>query len=276
MSLINEALKKAQRQRTLDNAPLASAPSGIAAAAVTTHERAATHRRTQAPIYFGLGLLVIGVVATALVMHYGIAPKAEPGLALARATVAKQPAPAPAAPTAPPQPVPPPPLAEAPASEPAPMITFTPPAPAPTTSAPTVSAPTVSAPKSTAKPAPTESAPPAAPLPPTPLAPVTKTENAPAPTPPKLVAAPPPPATPVSLVTGPTDAERSARIYAFLSTLRLTGVRGVNAQARVLMNEKVFRLNDVVDAALGLRITAVQPGRLIFTDPKGQTYEKQY
>ncbi|MBC8010568.1 MAG: hypothetical protein H7067_10785, partial [Burkholderiales bacterium] len=74
MSLINEALKKAQRQRSLDAAPLSSAPSGVAAAAVTTHERAASHRRSYAPVWFGLGLLVLGVGATVVIMRYGITP----------------------------------------------------------------------------------------------------------------------------------------------------------------------------------------------------------
>jgi hypothetical protein len=44
----------------------------------------------------------------------------------------------------------------------------------------------------------------------------------------------------------------------------------------VLMNERVFRLNDTVDRELGLRLTGVQPDLLIFTDATGATYEKLY
>ena len=73
-----------------------------------------------------------------------------------------------------------------------------------------------------------------------------------------------------------TPAEIPARAYAFLSEARLAGVRGVDTQARVLMNERVFRLNDIVSPELGLRLSAVRPGLLVFTDAQGRTYEKPY
>ena len=72
MSLINEALKKAQRQRSLDSAPLSSAPSGVAAAAVTTHVRAASHKRSNAPLWFGLGLGARGAGAPARGVRVGV------------------------------------------------------------------------------------------------------------------------------------------------------------------------------------------------------------
>lgn len=220
MSLINEALKKAQRQRTLDAAPLSSAPSGVAAAAVTTHVPAASRsrRRNQSPIWFGLGLLVLGAGATALIMRYGFvsAPTAAASPAQQPFTVAT------------------------PAAEPASALES---APVPVAEIPSIVLPS---------------------LVPIPLAPVNVTPVAP----------PPTEVLPLPDVT--TPAEQAARVYAFLDTIRLTGVRGVDNQARVLMNERVYRLNEVVDVALGLRISAVSPGLLVFTDATGQTYEKPY
>lgn len=243
MSLINEALKKAQRQRSLDAAPLSSAPSGVAAAAVTTHVRAASHRRSYAPVWFGLGLLVLGAGATVVIMRYGIdsgtpaAPvpvAAQPApVALVATPVVATPLPAPAAPTSEVAVVLPP-IASAPAA-----IAATPPPLAPTTNAP--------APAPKPAPAPATSAPALAP-----------------------VAVQPAPA------SAPTDSERAALVYSFLDTARLTGVRGTGTSARVLMNERVYRLNDIVNAALGLRLSAVRPGLMVFTDAQGKTYEKPY
>jgi hypothetical protein len=250
MSLINEALKKAQRQRTLNNAPLSSAPTGVAAAAVTTHVAIATRRRSSlAPIWFGLGLLVIGVVSTVLIMRYGFSDSSSPAVTSASApafppTPATTPAAAPASVAA---------AAAVPTGINAitePSITFTLPLPA-------------AAPAPAPMPAPTPAAPEI--ITPAPVAPVAPAPVAPVPTP-----VPPVP------VTALSDSEREARIYAFLSEIRLTGVRGIDREARVLMNEKVFRLNDTVDAGLGLRLSGVRPGLLLFTDAQGRTYEKRH
>lgn len=250
MSLINEALKKAQRQRSLDSAPLSAAPSGVAAAAVTTHVRSASHRRSHAPIWFGLGLLGLGVVATVLVMRYGFT-SAEPAKP---AAVAQAPAlaPVPAAPapvavsasTASPAPAPlvvlPPIPQIAPVSQPVANVTQS---PAPAPGAPAAASSTAVAPIQ-------EAAPTTSPAP-TPVAPV---------------------AAPAAL----TPAEREAQVYAFLNAIRLTGVRGLDREARVLMNERVWRLNDMVSPELGLRLSAVRPNLLVFTDTQGRTYEKPY
>jgi len=61
-----------------------------------------------------------------------------------------------------------------------------------------------------------------------------------------------------------------------INTLRITGIRGADRDARILMNERVWRLNDLVFPEYGLRITGVKPGLLIFTDAQGNTYEKPH
>jgi len=274
MSLINEALKKAQRQRTLESAPLSHAPSGVAAAAVTTHVRAASHRRSYAPVWFGLGLLVLGAGATALIMRYGFTPAAEVQVAsagpstAATAPTSSAPATAPAATARPPEP------------EPLPAITLpplnptaaTPRAPA-APAAPPAAAPTKPAESITAAP----SAPVAPPAPPTarPATPVVPAVAAPA-KPAPLAAAPRPAPAPTPVAPVAAAPDQAARIQTFLAEARVAGVRGQNAQARVLLNEKVFRLNDVVEPELALRLSGVRPGLLVFTDARGRTYEKNY
>lgn len=256
MSLINEALKKAQRQRTLDHAPLAGAPTGVAAAAVTTHVRAASHRRSYAPVWFGLGLLVLGAVSTVLIMRYGFPADPAPVAATPAPVVAATPAPTPVAIATPaPQPIAPAPQSPvAVASEPA--ITFSLPP-----SAPTVATPP--APASAPAPIPASVTTPSS-------APVAVATPAPTPAPAPVAVVPV-----ARVAAAPTAAEREAKIYAFLSAIRLTGVRGVDREARVLMNEKVYRLNDTVDADLGLRLSGVRPGLLLFTDSTGRVYEKR-
>lgn len=257
MSLINEALKKAQRQRSLDNAPLSAAPSGVAAAAVTTHVRAASHKRSLAPLWFGLGLVALGVGATVLVMRYGIDP--EPSVVPAAGKTATLVHVSPPPPIARPEAIASSP-AGGPAAPAAPMVVL-PPIPS-TPSAASVT-PGVSAAVAV------QIAPPAPSSPPTP----STVPAAPAPVVP--VAAP----TPVAVAPVPaelTPAEREAKIYAFISGLRLAGVRGVDREARVLMNERVWRLNDTVAPELGLRLSAVRPNLLVFTDPQGKTYERPY
>lgn len=282
MSLINEALKKAQRQRSLDAAPLSSAPSGVAAAAVTTHVRAASHKRSLAPLWFGLGVLALGAGTTALVMRYGFdSGKNEPAGPVALAPVA--PPPPASAPVA------------APASAPeAPAVSVTSPAGAAAPAAPMVVLPPIPAatpntpaspPAPAAHPAPAASAPaiarsapspaPAVSTPTTPVAPVAPAASSQVTVPlPESSAPAPAPVTPVA--AAPSPAEREAKIYAFLNTLRLTGVRGLDRDARVLMNERVWRLNDIVAPELGLRLSAVRPNLLVFTDAQGKTYEKPH
>lgn len=270
MSLINEALKKAQRQRSLDNAPLSSAPSGVAAAAVTTHVRAASHRRSYAPVYFGLGLLVLGVVSTVLIMRYGLRSDST-------APVVEVPVRSPVAPVTTPVVVAPVGPAATGSGEAAAASNVT-------VSLPAISqvtkASTETPLSSSVSPAATQ---PSAPPSTQPTLPLAAPSVAPAAAAATALAAPvPPPSVPVAVSppppkpAGPSAAEREARAQEFINTLRLTGVRGLGAQARVLMNEKVYRLNDTVEPSIPLRLSAVRPGLLVFTDGKGRTYEKTY
>lgn len=74
----------------------------------------------------------------------------------------------------------------------------------------------------------------------------------------------------------PAPAERNPRIIAYGEAVRVAGIRPSDTDPRVLMNDRVFRLNDVVDRKLGLRLTAVEALCLIFTAEARFDYEKRF
>ena len=123
------------------------------------------------------------------------------------------------------------------------------------------------------------------------------TPAAPAPTPvaiaPIIIHTPPPvvemPAAPPSAIEtdpahltaapGPEPVEegsREDRIAAFVEKVRVTGIRTSESGSKVLMNDKVYRLNDVVDRKLGLRLVKIASDTLTFADANGATYVKNF
>ena len=89
-------------------------------------------------------------------------------------------------------------------------------------------------------------------------------------TPPSASSTPPPAVLPAAAAVVPDE-----RINLFLDGLRITAVRmQPGGDSRVMMNDRVFRLNDVVDRTLNLRLTKVDPNQLTFTDANGHIYGK--
>ncbi|MDB6094801.1 MAG: hypothetical protein JWM32_2363 [Verrucomicrobia bacterium] len=66
------------------------------------------------------------------------------------------------------------------------------------------------------------------------------------------------------------------RMLTFIDSLRVAGIRSSATGSKVLMNDRVYRLNDMVDYTLGLRLTKVSTEGLTFTDPNGVTYVKNF
>ena len=66
------------------------------------------------------------------------------------------------------------------------------------------------------------------------------------------------------------------RIHLFVDAIRVTGIRSSGEDSRVLMNDRVFRVNDIVERNLGLRLTKVDPNVLTFTDSNGTLYTKNF
>jgi hypothetical protein len=263
MSLINDALKKAQCQHS--QPPFGSTPPIPSETAPSTHTPGHIRKRdtpmaAQTMVLVGAGavlLIVISVVATVFLVNRTPSKPVAPTTVMATKTPALAPAPkiepivtTPEAPTVAPFVITAaiPPAAEK-RAEPLPVALAS--GPAATT--------------------PAETRPPLAKAAPANTAPVASTHHASEIKPAASVAAPVPEPT-----TTAGSANHGERVHAFLDAIRLKGVKASGADSRVLMNEHVYRLNDLVDRGLGLRLTKVEVGKLTFTDAAGVVYEKTY
>jgi hypothetical protein len=73
-----------------------------------------------------------------------------------------------------------------------------------------------------------------------------------------------------------TVAQPNLKIYTFIDQLQIMGVRFSGTSSKVLMNDRVYRVNDIVDRTLGLRLTTVTKDSLIFVDANGASYTKNF
>jgi ribosome-associated protein YbcJ (S4-like RNA binding protein) len=214
MSVISDALKKAQRQR--------SGPEGT----MPPMSGGGRGRRDQPSgmslLWIGLGVLGLVAGAVGLTVFF-LRPKAAP--------------PAPVSPAA---------LAAAKSSAAPPAANTGAPIAAPVIGAPLVVAPKLAEPVA---PAPAASASPALAL-----------------------------ATSASAVTTTSTkgAPPDARVIAFIDTLKVTGVRSSGTESKVLMNDHVYRVNDVVERMLNVRLTVVGADSLTFVDDNGVVYTKNF
>jgi cytoskeletal protein RodZ len=257
MSLINEALKKAQKLRTGDPAgTIAPMPGGTPR--VTKRGEPRTTQQLVLIAAGALVLVVLSVVATFWFVNRAPAPKPASKPIAVKPADSSAPSPTIVAPTI---------KAPAPVTETPPVKTETAPAPVATTPAPgtqpATTPPPVVKPTTTVAEAPAQSAP----------APAVATEPvAPASTPTPLAQpvaqTPPPAAAPVA-----TD----PRVHAFVDSVKVGGIRSSSGgDSRVLMNDRVFRVNDIVERNLGVRLTKVEPSALTFTDSNGAVYVKNF
>jgi hypothetical protein len=293
MSLINEALKKAQRNRTGEAVGPVPPPPGGGGSRVT---KRAQPRTSQQLVLIAAGafvLVVLSVVATVYLVNR--APEPKPVST----------APKPAAPSATPAPAATPPLIVAPVLNP-PVLTAR---PAPEIPASVVQLPdpkkSATAPSSrTAGPnnpwaaatpvatgetnlAPPSRAPavaspsgagPTPPTQPSPSLPAAGPSAVAVQPPPNPIAAPAP-ANPAAAAVAPVVAgppKNDERISLFVDALRVAGIRPSGTESRVLMNDRVFRINEIVDRNFGLRLTKVEPNTLTFTDGNGAVYVKNF
>jgi hypothetical protein len=297
MSLINEALKKAQRVRTGDTVgSLASMPGGGSRVAKRSAPRTA-----QQLVLIAAGaivLIVLSVVATVFLVNRPSDPKPAVAatLKLAGATpAAKTPtaspvivvplgAPAPAAadpaPLTPvsdtqlhaakPNALPSAPINAPPARTAA--VASTPPDTKPALATPAV-IPTARPPAAppAVEPAPASSTPVAAT--PSPNAPAVPSTTAPTP-----VSAPPAVAAersaPAQLPVAPSPPRLDERAILFVDAIKVAGVRAAGTESRVLLNDRVFRINEIVERNFGLRLSKVESNTLTFTDANGAVYVK--
>jgi hypothetical protein len=221
MSLINDALKKAARQRAQEVDGLPPMPGG-------GHGRSYPQggpKKMQMMILIGAAavvLVVVSVVATGIMMN-GRSQEAKPAVA---AVPAPQPIPAQAAPKI---------VVQA-----APVAITLPQA-----------APVVQAPTPTALPIPTPTS-----------APIVRE-------------AAPPPSNPVTIAVVAAQASTD-QIQNLVDNFHISGARAAGDESKALVDGHVYKLNDVVDRSVGLRLVKVEEDRLTFVDRNGTTYVRTF
>ncbi len=221
MSLINEALKKAQRQRNAEEGGITPPMPGASGGRVTRRSRPMSSQNVLMIVAGSAVLIVLSVVATIWLLR-------EP------------------APTSPPS-----------ATTTTPAIATTAATPANPEPVAVVQMPAPAEPAIQQTPIVVE--PPAALLVTTPPA-----------TPEIAITLAPPENTPAA----PADMKPDERVFEYLDRLHVLGVRFSGENSRVLMNDRLHRVNDLVDRQLGLRLVEVHPASLVFEDARGVRYTK--
>ena len=99
--------------------------------------------------------------------------------------------------------------------------------------------------------------------------------------PPKLVEAPPPivraeepPA--ASHAASPAPQSRNELIQGIVDRFHVSGARAAGADSKALIDGHVYKVNEVIDRSVGLKLLKVDPDHLTFVDADGGTYTKSY
>src|ERR1022692_489659 len=69
---------------------------------------------------------------------------------------------------------------------------------------------------------------------------------------------------------------RSEQAQSFVDRMRVTGARAAGSDSKALVDGHVFRVNDVLDRALGIRLVQVDLDHLTLVDSEGATYIKNF
>jgi hypothetical protein len=240
MSLINDALKKAARQRAEEANPSPLVPGG----GTVRSAGQGGPMSMQTMVLLGAAALVLIVVSAVVT-----------GMLLAGKFDARKPAPL-AAEVRPPVPA---------AAAPVPAITISVPKPAP---APAV----VTVPVPTAPPAPPPAAVEPTPAPVVAAAPRAEPPPAPAPAAPAAV-----PSSATAAATAAAAAAAQAKndtIQSQIDKYRVSGVRASGADSKALIDGHVFKVGDFLDRSLGLKLIGVDQDHLTFTIKDGTTFTK--
>jgi hypothetical protein len=252
MSLINDALKKAQKQRTGESTPLAAMPGvgGESAARIAKRAKPVGFNSQLIRLGLGAGAVLVLIIGGWLVMRKSPAKKPEPSAVSGQQSAAQTP---PAVPTT---------ENREPRTEPAvsklepssgvggpanafvlPIVTPPPPTPEP-----------VVVKKSETKPVPSS---PAAQRPDEPAIAQRATAGAPA-----------QPALP------PAKLEPKAITY--IENLHIAGIRASATDSKVLMNDRVYRVGDIVEHEMNLKLIGITANSLTFEDERGSRYTRQF
>lgn len=258
MSLINEALKKAQKQRTGETPSLSAAPSIGGERPDQIARRGKSSGLGELLLPLGLGAAAVALLVVGAV-YFFMRKSESPAPAAPTPVVASTPAA-----TSAPQTV-------QPVATPPPVVVAAPPTPAPAPqSVSTFTVPNVAA------------SAPATPSP-EPVRPAAPAVTAPAPAPAVVTLTLPPAPAPQPVqpaVPAPGFAPKfEPRAINYIEGLRVTGIRvsGTDPKdSKVLMNDRVYRLGSLVDAEMALRLVGITPTSLTFEDDRGARYTRLF
>lgn len=71
-------------------------------------------------------------------------------------------------------------------------------------------------------------------------------------------------------------AKMDPRAVAFIEALRVAGIRASATDAKVLMNDRVYRIGDNVEHQLGIKLAAITLVSLTFEDENGARYTRNF
>jgi len=245
MSLINDALKKAQKQRTGEAPPFA--PPGVggqAARRISQRHTPPGYGVPYAQIGFGVGIVLVLISGSIFLGRFLMSESRTPDPVPTRPAGVTRTAPTPNPEAV--EPAKPAPLAAN--TFVIPIVVPTNPAPAKPTPAPVATAATT--------------------------APVTA-----APTPPVVVAKTTPPPTPPPVVDSEPakpNIRLETRAINFIESLRVAGIRASATDSKVLMNDRVYRIGNIVEHDMGLKLTGITANSLTFEDERGASYTRNF
>jgi hypothetical protein len=251
MSIINDALKKAARQRAQEEGDLAHLMPGTHRAQASRGEKKRNSTQTYVLVAAGaVALIVVSVVVSGILFTGKSQPapiaavKPTPEPSEAPAAVVQLPAVALVA------------VPKAISSQPtpAPAIVYQP--------APTAVPTAIPTPVPTAVPTPVPTAVPTSP-------PAAAYAEVPA-----ISLHPPTPAPPIAAT--PSAQAHNDLVQGLVDGLKVSGVRAAGAESKALIDGHVYRINDVLDRATGLRLVGVEPDRVTFVDAMGVSYVKSF
>ena len=283
MSLINDALKKAQKQRTGDSPPLSAMPGvgGESAAKIAKRDKPAGFNAQLVRLSLAAGgLVVVLAVGGIFLFRSSNRPKnlrQAPGKGLdnqpasnpAESTAASSSLPADAKQSAGQTPG-----GQQPTTAP---VTFKLPIapPAAPVSSITSTAGGEAIPTSTLTGAPAERrttpASPAAKRPDEPALAQRAPAVAPSRTAPNPGEGGSPPAPPAAV-----PVKLDSKSVNFIENLHIAGIRASATDSKVLMNDRVYRIGDIVEHDLGLKLTGITASSLTFEDERGARYTRSF
>lgn len=82
---------------------------------------------------------------------------------------------------------------------------------------------------------------------------------------------------PAAIAKATTPPEPSEQMVKAIESFRVMGIRAAGgSDAKVLMNDRVYRIGDLVDRSLGIRLTGATTNALTFQDATGASYTRNF